>query len=240
MTCKICDFILYLKKNFFFFFYSYLLWFISGVYPITRNFCDASLGNWLNYINVIIMPSSFSFMCGFILFIYFIIAVSAAPLCNGKSCNKEATVTSLPGHWPSSYCKIKNVVFNTGDRTLQIDDDLKELDKCHKVKDVWKFETSDAAHQSLNNIVCDQVFTRGHFFTTYYFHGSNYFHLNYDTMIPLYLALHQESLKSSGDPKDIALLPGIEAVRGEVIITIIFFYLINLTFYANCILTFID
>lgn len=110
------------------------------------------------------------------------------------------------------------MVFNTGSRTLRVDSDLKELDQCHKVQDVWKFETSDAAHQPLNNIVCDQVFTRGHFFTTYYYHGSNYFHLNYDTMIPLYLALHQESLKSSGDSKDIALLPGIEAVRGEVCI----------------------
>lgn len=160
------------------------------------------------------MHSLTSQMCSFVLFILCIITASAAPVCNGKSCNRQVTVTNFPGHWPSSYCRIKNVVFNTGDRTLRIDSDLQELDKCHKVKDVWKFETSDTAHQPLNNIVCDQVFTRGHFFTTYYYHGSNYFHLNYDTMIPIYLALHQESLKS-GDPKDIALLPGIEAVRGE-------------------------
>lgn len=110
------------------------------------------------------------------------------------------------------------MIFNTGDGKLQIDGDLQELDQCHKVQDVWKFESTESTQKSLNNIVCDQVFTRGHFFTTYYYHGSNYFHLNYDTMIPLYLALHQESLKSSGDPKDIALLPGIETVRGEVII----------------------
>lgn len=163
------------------------------------------------------MSLASSYICSFYAIItFYIIAVSPAPICNGKSCNRQPIVTSYPGHWPSNYCKIKNVIFNTGDRTLRIDGDLSELDKCHKVKDVWKFEKSETAQdQSLNNIVCDQVFTRGHFFTTYYYHGSNYFHLNYDTMIPLYLALHQESLKSSGDPKDVALLPGIEATRGE-------------------------
>lgn len=155
-------------------------------------------------------------MCTFF-FILCIFTVTAAPVCSGKSCNRQEIVTSLPGHWPSSYCRIKNVVFNTGSHTLQIDGDLQELDKCYKVKDVWKFETSDTANQPLNNIVCDQVFERGHFFTTYYYHGSNYFHLNYDTMIPLYLALNQESLKSSDDPNNvIALLPGVEAARGEV------------------------
>lgn len=174
------------------------------------------------------MSLTSSYFCSFFTLItLFIISVSTAPICNGKSCNRQPIVTSYPGHWPSSYCRVKNVIFNTGDRVLRVDGDLEELDKCHKVKDVWKFETSDMAQQQpLNNIVCDQVFTRGHFFTTYYFHGSNYFHLNYDTMIPLYLALHQESLKSSSDPKDIALLPGIETVRGEVNIHILFFTVI--------------
>lgn len=173
------------------------------------------------------------FMCSFLLFIFCIFTAKAAPVCSGKSCNRQVTVTSLPGHWPSSYCRIKNVVFNTGSHTLQIDSDLQELDKCHKVKDVWKFETSDTAHQSLNNIVCDQVFTRGHFFTTYYYHGSNYFHLNYDTMIPLYLALNQESAKSSGDAKDIALLPGVEAARGKVRIIVMWYYLVKLLMILN-------
>lgn len=143
------------------------------------------------------------------------LTVSSAPTCNGKSsCNTQSTVTNLPGHWPSSYCKVKNVVFSTGDQTLRIEGGLEQLDKCHKVRDIWKFEESDA-EQSVNNIVCDQVFTRGHFFTTYYFHGSNYFHLHYDTMLPLYLALHQDMMKDSDGPKDITLLPAIEAARGE-------------------------
>ncbi|KFM61553.1 hypothetical protein X975_05220, partial [Stegodyphus mimosarum] len=156
-------------------------------------------------------------LCGlFTTFVLFIITVSSAPTCNGKSsCSDKLMVTVYPGHWPSNYCKVKNVVLNTGDRILRVDGDLRELDKCHKVRDLWKFESSEmASQQSLNNIVCDQVFTRGHFFTTYYFHGSNYFHLHYDTMLPMFLALHQDPIKSVR-AKDVALLPAIEAVRGE-------------------------
>ncbi|GFR33942.1 hypothetical protein TNCT_597831 [Trichonephila clavata] len=148
-------------------------------------------------------------------FISFIIHVSSAPTCTGKaSCNQQSQVSSYPGHWPSNYCKVNNVVFSTGDRILRLEGDLQELDKCHKIRDVWKFESTSAGQQ-LNNIVCDQVFNRGHFFTTYYFHGSNYFHLHYDTMLPLFVALHQDMNKLSSGSKDVTLLPGIEINRGE-------------------------
>ncbi|GIY17297.1 uncharacterized protein CDAR_248921 [Caerostris darwini] len=159
------------------------------------------------------MASNF---CGLLtILISIIIHVSSAPTCTGKTnCGGQSQVSSYPGHWPSNYCKVKNVVFNTGDRVLRIDGDLQELDKCHKVQDVWKFESANSDNQ-LNNIVCDQVFTRGHFFTTYYFHGSNYFHLHYDTMLPLFVALHQDMNKLSSGVKDVTLLPAIEVNRGE-------------------------
>ncbi|KAF8771662.1 protein O-linked-mannose beta-1,4-N-acetylglucosaminyltransferase 2-like [Argiope bruennichi] len=157
-----------------------------------------------------------SVICGLLtLLVTFIIHVSSAPTCTGKSsCGGQSQVSSYPGHWPSNYCKVNNVVFSTGDRVLRVDGDIQELDKCHKVRDVWKFESSSTGQQ-VNNIVCDQVFTRGHFFTTYYFHGSNYFHLHYDTMLPLFVALHQDINKLSSGMKDVTLLPGIEVNRGE-------------------------
>lgn len=163
-----------------------------------------------------------SIVCGLLtVLITFIIHVSSAPICTGKSCNGgQSQVSSFPGHWPSNYCKVNNVVFSTGDRVLRVDGDLQELEKCHKVRDVWKFESTSSGQQ-MNNIVCDQVFTRGHFFTTYYFHGSNYFHLHYDTMLPLFVALHQDINKLSSGMKDVTLLPGIEVNRGEVRICIL-------------------
>ncbi|KAG8183652.1 hypothetical protein JTE90_005638 [Oedothorax gibbosus] len=148
------------------------------------------------------------------MFLSLILAVSSAPVCSGKTnCGRsESQISSYPGHWPANYCKIKNVVFSTGDRVLRVNGNPEDLDKCQKVKDVWKFETNA---QDMDNVVCDQVFTRGHFFTTYYFHGSNYFHLHYDTMLPLFMALHQDINKLSSGAKDVTLLPGIEMSRGE-------------------------
>uniref|UniRef100_A0A4Q8K6M3 U10-Liphistoxin-Lth1a_1 n=1 Tax=Liphistius thaleban TaxID=1905330 RepID=A0A4Q8K6M3_9ARAC len=141
--------------------------------------------------------------------------VSSENSCNsddGKACGKSETV-SLPGHWPSSYCKVTNVMFHSGNQIIKLNGDVHDLDKCFKVQDIWKFE-SRTDYQELNSFACDQVFTRGHFFTMYYFHGSNYFHLHYDTLIPLYVALHQQQLKHTQN-KEVTLLPSVEATRGE-------------------------
>lgn len=132
---------------------------------------------------------------------------------DGGACG-QSEVTSLPGHWPSSYCKVTNIMFDSGSQAIRINGDLTDLDKCFKAQDLWQFDVVPH-YQELNDIVCDQVFAQGHFFTTYYFHGSNYFHLHYDTLIPLFSALQEQLSKGSLSFKEIALLPAVEATRGQ-------------------------
>lgn len=122
-------------------------------------------------------------------------------------------VSILPGHWPAGYCHVTNVVFDLGRKVLLVHrNSIQELERCFGLRDIWTVEPLD---KSCNDMTWDQLFRAGHFFTVYYYHGSNYFHLHYDTLLPLYSALYGRG--ESSDLQDVLLLPGVEAERGRKI-----------------------
>ncbi|XP_022243533.1 EGF domain-specific O-linked N-acetylglucosamine transferase-like [Limulus polyphemus] len=123
-------------------------------------------------------------------------------------------VSHFPGHWPSSYCKVKNVAFHVGEKSLKVKKStILHLDQCFGIKDIWTFDLFK--NKFMNKLDCDQVFERGYFVTMYYYHGSNYFHLHYDTVLPLYVALHCDSNNKELADEDIVILPAIELTRGQ-------------------------
>lgn len=64
-------------------------------------------------------------------------------------------------------------------------------------------------------MTCDKTYDEGYVFTMYFYYGSNYFHLHYDMMIPLFSELRNED-----KGKKIVLMPSVESVRLQVCLRI--------------------
>ncbi|XP_076315729.1 EGF domain-specific O-linked N-acetylglucosamine transferase-like [Tachypleus tridentatus] len=143
-------------------------------------------------------------LCQFLLLACWYIITSSArkvtenkgPQCKGSdkdshSCIVE-DVSHFPGHCPLNYCKVKNEAFHVGEKYLKVKKStILHLDHCSGVKDIWTFDVFQ--NKFMNKLDCDQVFERGYFITMYYFHDSNYFHLHYDTVMLLCVAIYCDS-----------------------------------------------
>lgn len=120
--------------------------------------------------------------------------------------------TEVNGHYPASYCHFSDVVFSPADKAFLYRSDVDHHVGCHGVKDIWPIQ--NVPDISLN---CDEVFDNGHVFTIYYwFGGSNYFHLHYDMLISLYLAVHHK-LEPDGNPNKHVFMPTVETKRLSVL-----------------------
>lgn len=112
------------------------------------------------------------------------------------------------GHYPSAYCQFSDVVFSPSERAFLYQSSTPEHDKCASVTGIWTLK--DVASLSLD---CDKVFDSGHVFTIYYWYsGSNYFHLHYDMMIPLYQAVHYNGEPDNYEQKRV-FMPTVESTR---------------------------
>jgi protein O-GlcNAc transferase len=60
--------------------------------------------------------------------------------------------------------------------------------------------------------ICDRTFDVGHAFTVFYYYGSNYFHLHYDMLIPLYAAVYYHSTGKNPAGTQ-AFMPSVETKR---------------------------
>lgn len=114
------------------------------------------------------------------------------------------------GHYPSWYCQITNVMLNTTDGAFYYQSLEQKHDICTNVADVWDLMAVPQLHHS----ACDDVYDKAHIFTIFYYYGSNYFHLHYDLMIPIYLAVYHEHSYEGGEKQ--VFIPTVEVSRLKV------------------------
>ncbi|XP_041361101.1 protein O-linked-mannose beta-1,4-N-acetylglucosaminyltransferase 2-like [Gigantopelta aegis] len=127
----------------------------------------------------------------------------------------ETDITFSMGHYPTSYCRMTNIILDTQEkvfkyRKVENDNSLKKT--CLFTDDIWPFV--NVASNITSVPACDVKFNKGHVFTMYYFFGSNYFHLHYDMMLPLYSAVHR---LPQGQLKDVVFMPSVESRRLQYI-----------------------
>ena len=121
------------------------------------------------------------------------------------------------GHYPPSYCKFRDAVFDPSEQTFKYLSDSNLHSQCIGVTDIWPIKNVADISTFPGN--CDITFDIDHVFTIYYWHGtSNYFHLHYDMLIPLYLAAHHDV---KVDFFKQVFMPSVESVRMKVIIRIV-------------------
>jgi len=119
------------------------------------------------------------------------------------------------GHYPSSYCQFTDVVFRPDSEigSFFYHSKIAHHENCHGVKDVWSLQ-NDVSNAPPK---CDETFDVGHVFTIYYWGGgSNYFHLHYDMMIPLYQRAYHNSKDSGVDQGSHVFMPSVESSRLKV------------------------
>lgn len=142
----------------------------------------------------------------------------AFPLWTAVAPDKDAwpvtNFTESNGHYPASYCQFSDVVFSPDEKAFLYRSDVPHHIDCHGVLDIWPIQ--NVPDISLN---CDEVYDNGHIFTIYYWYGgSNYFHLHYDMLIPLYSAVHHKPEPDSNPNKHI-FMPTVESKRLSVSIS---------------------
>jgi hypothetical protein len=124
-------------------------------------------------------------------------------------------VKLLPGHYPPRYCELTDVMLSMADRQFYYkpDSDV-DVHSCMGVTDIWPLTAANISAELLfENGSCSMMFDVGHIFTMYYYYGSNYFHLHYDMLIPLYSAVYQHGIGKHSH----AFLPTVETSRLKVL-----------------------
>jgi protein O-GlcNAc transferase len=123
-------------------------------------------------------------------------------------------ITLLQGHYPPRYCELTDVLLSMADHQFYYRPSLNvDIDSCVGVADIWPLRAANISAEMLfENGNCSVVFDVGHIFTVYYYYGSNYFHLHYDMLIPLYSTIYQHG----PDGKSHAFLPTVETSRLKV------------------------
>jgi len=120
------------------------------------------------------------------------------------------------GHYPHIYCTLTDVVLNITQRRFlyKADGDLLHT-SCNVVANIW----SISHDKSLSFFsACKEVHEVGHVFTIYYWAGgSNYFHLHYDMMIPLYAAFYHKTPQVIGRDSTHVFMPTVETTRLQVV-----------------------
>ncbi|KAK6179932.1 hypothetical protein SNE40_012179 [Patella caerulea] len=123
-------------------------------------------------------------------------------------------ISTADGHYPGKFCRITNVVLRTRDRKLYFKNDNSDFKHNVEVACNWNYIMWSIDKTSDHTISCDKVYDSGYLFPIFYHYGnSNYYHLHYDTLMPLYHYLYYKKKNN----KNTALVPGVETKRLEVI-----------------------
>ncbi len=129
----------------------------------------------------------------------------------------QSTLVSGPGHYPGPYCSLSNAVLVSTKGTFmykfkETSDESSFREQCTLSLGVWKFEELNQANAGIK---CDMHYNEGHVFTIYYNGGSNYFHLHWDMMLPLYVATRNQQNAT------VAFMPSVESKRMQVFVHVI-------------------
>ena len=124
----------------------------------------------------------------------------------------ESTLEHVLGHYPLPYCTVTNVVLNgtNGIFYYRSDRDLHSK-PCDLAAGVWELRNKPA----LDDIRCSEIFDTGYVFTIFYWYGgSNYYHLHYDVLLPLYQEIYHE--KTLSKSSTCVFMPTVEVSRLQV------------------------
>lgn len=138
--------------------------------------------------------------------------------CDADGCTEERTEQHIvtrtshhectTGHHPYQHCTITNAVLDKDEKTFKAYKSA-EIDKLD-ISRTWSIINTN------DSFTCDSTYKHGFVFLFYYYKGSsNYFHLHYDTLIPLYYLLRDHMTNGHlGD--EVLLMPSVETSRLEV------------------------
>ena len=143
----------------------------------------------------------------------------ADEVCDANGCTEERTEPSIVtrnshhectiGHHPFQQCTITNAMLDKQEKTFKAYNSL-EIDKL-EISKTWSITSADEPFR------CDKTIKYGFAFLFYYYKGSsNYFHLHYDTLIPLYYLL-RDHMTNGYLSDEVILMPSVETSRLKVI-----------------------
>ena len=142
-------------------------------------------------------------------------------VCDANGCTEEGAEPHIvtrnsqhecnAGHHPFQQCSITNAMLDKQEKTF----------KAYKSPDIEKLEISKtwSIIDTDDPFTCDKTYKYGYVFLFYYYKGSsNYFHLHYDTLIPLYYLL-RDHMSHGYLSDEVLLMPSVETSRLKVNLT---------------------
>jgi len=146
-------------------------------------------------------------------------------------CLSPAASSSLHfdiGHYPHIYCTLTDVVLNLTQHRFLYKADRDLHTRCNGVANIWPLSHDESLSISS---ACKEVHEVGHAFTMYYWAGgSNYFHLHYDMMIPLYAAFYHKTPEIIEPNHKHVFMPTVETSRLQVVLYNLCFVFLLVTF----------
>ena len=132
-------------------------------------------------------------------------------LCTSSTDWSETRFRTSYGHYPSLYCQFTDVALDPVERSFLYRSSVDHHSGCSGVHDIWSLRNVNTT-----SVSCDETYDVGQVFTIYYWGGgSNYFHLHYDMMIPLYQAVYF-GRETGSDNKSYVFMPTVEKTRLQV------------------------
>jgi len=139
-----------------------------------------------------------------------------AEFCDAGECTEKITESPIVtrssyykcfiGHHPTQKCTIHHVMLDKKAKSF----------KTYNSPDSEELFTTWNIINTNEPFTCDRNVKHGFVFLFYYYRGhSNYFHLHYDTLIPLYSQLRDYMVEGELS-NDVVLMPSVETSRLEV------------------------
>ena len=129
----------------------------------------------------------------------------------------DSSVHRHHGHYPHIYCTFTDVLLNLAERKFVYIDKLTLSlhSSCGDIANVWPLKHNESLSISS---ACEEVHAVGHAFTIFYWAGgSNYYHMHYDMMIPLYAAIYHKAIQLVGPDSRHVFMPTVETRRLQVV-----------------------
>ena len=127
----------------------------------------------------------------------------------------NSTLHKVLGHYPHQYCTFTDVVLNLTERRFFYKANTDLHSSCDDIANIWPLSHDKSLSISS---ACEEVHEVGHAFTVFYWGGSsNYFHLHYDMLIPLYAAIYHKTPQFKGPDNNHVFMPTVETTRLQVL-----------------------
>ena len=146
-------------------------------------------------------------------------SIKGDEVCEAHGCTEETTEPHMVtrtshhecgiGHHPYQQCTITNAMLDKQEKSFKAykSPEVNKLD----ISQTWSVINAD------DPFTCDKTFKHGFVFLFYYYKGSsNYFHLHYDTLIPLYYLL-RDHMTNGYLSDEVLLMPSVETSRLKVL-----------------------